>query len=144
MGFKYISHETALEVYSQTIEKSGGGLQGIRDDGGIRAALDFIQNDDYYPTYADKLSYLVFSFCSGHFFDDGNKRIALTLGVYFLHSNGYYWQACSFMRNFEAIVYHIAASRINQELLRRMIICFLNDKDYDEELKLDLAKAIYE
>lgn len=67
------------------IDASDGGFEGVRDEGGIRATLDFVQNDLYYPTFADKLTYLMYRFCSGHFFNDGNKRIALTLGAYFLH-----------------------------------------------------------
>ena len=50
------------------IDNSGGGFEGIRDEGGIRAALDFVQDDTYYPDFTDKLTYLVFRFCSGHFF----------------------------------------------------------------------------
>lgn len=85
----YISYEEALEVYRKMIDASGGGFAGVRDEGGILATLDFIQNDDYYPTFTKKLSCLVFRFCSGHYFNDGNKRIALTLGAYFLHKNNY-------------------------------------------------------
>ncbi len=108
-GIKYINYDEVMDVYALTIKASGGGLSGIRDDGGIRAVIDFIQEDDYYPTFAEKLTYLVYRFCSGHFFFDGNKRISLTLGAYFLSKNSYYWHAALFMRQFESIVYHIAA-----------------------------------
>ena len=73
---QYISYEETLSVYQKTIEKSGGGFSGIRDEGGIKSVLEFVQNDEYYPNFISKLSYLVFRFCSGHFFMDGNKRIA--------------------------------------------------------------------
>ena len=139
---KYIGYEEALDIYRKMIDASEGGFEGVRDEGGILATLDFIQNDDYYPTFTDKLTYLVFRFCSGHFFNDGNKRIALTLGAYFLHKNGYPWNACIFMRQFEAIVYHIAASHINQDLLLRITTAFMEGKDYDECLKIDIANAM--
>ena len=42
----------------------------------------------------------------------------------------------------ESIVYHVAASNIDQELLSRIITCFMEGKDYDEELKLDIANAM--
>ena len=138
----YISYEEALEVYRKMIDASGGGFAGVRDEGGILATLDFIQNDDYYPTFTKKLSCLVFRFCSGHYFNDGNKRIALTLGAYFLHKNNYLWEACIFMRQFEAIVYHIAASHIDQDLLLRITNAFMDRKDYSESLKIDIANAI--
>ena len=139
---KYISYEEALSVYAKMINASDGGLDGIRDEGGIRATLAFIQKDMYYPSFADKLSSLVFKFCSGHYFNDGNKRIALTLGAYFLYKNSYIWQATIFMRQMESIVYHVAASNIDQGLLLRIMSCFMNGEDYDEELKIDIANAM--
>ncbi|MCD8297436.1 MAG: Fic family protein [Prevotella sp.] len=139
---KYFDYEEALDVYARTIKYSGGGFEGIRDENGIRTILDFMQNDMYYPTFVDKLTYLVFSFCSGHYFYDGNKRIAITLGAYFLHKNAYNWQAVIFMRKLEAIIYHVAASNIDKDLLLRIMKCFINGEDYDEELKLDIANAM--
>lgn len=84
-GIIYIDYDEALNIYGKMIDASDGGFEGVRDEGGIRATLDFVQNDLYYPTFADKLTYLMYRFCSGHFFNDGNKRIALTLSAYFLH-----------------------------------------------------------
>lgn len=139
---KYIDYEEALKVYYTMIDKSGGGFGGIRDEEGIRSTLEFIQNEFYYPSFVDKLTYLVFCFCSGHYFNDGNKRIALTLGSYFLHKNGYNWAACVFMRQVESIVYHVAASHIDKNLLQRIIKCVVAGTDYDEELKIDIANAI--
>ena len=130
---KYINYDETLNIYHRMIDASDGGFEGVRDEGGILATFDFMQNE---------LSYLVFKFCSGHYFNDGNKRIALTLGAYFLHKNAYYWQACVFMRQLESIVYHVAASNIDQELLLRIVNCFMNGQDYDEELKIDIANAM--
>lgn len=139
---QYISYEEALDVYKKTIEKSGGGFSGIRDNGGIESVLCFIQNDLYYPNFVSKLSYLVFRFCSGHFFNDGNKRIALTLGTYFLYKNGHFWAATQFMQRMEAIIYHIAASNIGDELLLRIIACIVDCQDFDEILKMDIIHAM--
>jgi len=132
---QYISYEEAVDVYQKTIEKSGGGFSGIRDKGGIESVLDFIQNDLYYPDFVSKLRYLVFRFCSEHFFSDGNKRISLTLGTYFLHKNGHFWAATQFMQRMEAIVYHIAASNIDDELLQRIMAYIVDCQDFDERLK---------
>jgi len=139
---QYISYDEALMVYQKTIEKSGGGFSGIRDAGGIMSVLEFVQNDIYYPDFVSKLSYLVFRFCSGHFFNDGNKRIALTLGVYFLHKNKQYWAATQFMQRMEAIVYHIAASNIDNELLLRIMSYVVDCQDFDEKLKIDIIHAM--
>lgn len=139
---QYLSFEEVLVVYQKTIEKSGGGLSGIRDRDGIESIIGFVQNDDYYPDFVTKLTFLVFRFCSGHFFQDGNKRIALTLGAYFLNKNKQYWAAVTFMKRMEAIVYHIAASHIDEELLYRIMFCIVKCNDFDEGLKIDIANAM--
>jgi death-on-curing protein len=139
---EYISYEELLNVYAKTIANSGGGLSGIRDDGGIQSLLQFVQDDEYYPDFVDKLTYLVYGFCHGHYYLDGNKRISLTVGVYFLIKNGYYFLASNFMKEVEALIYHVAAGNIDRDLLKRALRCVVNDVDYDEELKLDIISAM--
>lgn len=138
----YPSYDDLLGVYEKTVEKSGGGLSGIRDKGGIESVLGFIQNDDYYPDFAAKLTHLVYSLCRGHSFTDGNKRIAITAGAYFLLTNGYYFPARSFMPKMEAIIYHVAAGHIDKTLFGLLIDCIIADVDYDEALKIRLANAM--
>ena len=46
------------------------------------------------------------------------------------------------MRQLEAIVYHVAASHIDQDLLLRIITAFMAGTDYEEDLKIDIANAI--
>ena len=138
----YISYDELLFIYYKMIEKSGGGSPGILKKGNIHAILDFVQNDLYYPSFVEKLTYIVFSFCCGHCFIDGNKRIALTLGAAFLLHNGYLWAAKTFMEQIEPFVYHVAASTIDKPLLQRIMVCVVDNTDYDEELKIDIANAI--
>ena len=139
---RYITFDEVMTVYQKTIEQSGGGFAGIIDQGKIESIIEFVQNDDYYPDFVSKLNYLVFRFCSGHCFRDGNKRIALTLGLCFLLNNGYYWAAGLFMKRLEAIIYHIAASHIDQELSIRIMECIVACQDFDEELKIDIMHAM--
>ncbi|MGL5691524.1 MAG: type II toxin-antitoxin system death-on-curing family toxin [Bacteroidales bacterium] len=141
-AIKYITYEEVLAVYGKTIRFSGGGLCGIKNPGRIKSFLDFVQNDDYYPDFVSKLNYLVFKFCSGHCFDDGNKRIALTMGVYFLHKNNHILVAITFMKRLEAIIYHIAAGHIDYELSYRIMECIVSGLDFDEVLKIDIANAM--
>ncbi len=138
----YITYEEVMDVYKKTIEKSGGGLSGVLDKGKIESIIEFIQNDDYYPDFVSKLNYLVFRFCSGHCFQDGNKRVALTLGAYFLHKNGHYWAAVVFMKRLEAIIYHIAAGSIDQELSHQIMKNIVACNDFDEELKIEIIHAM--
>lgn len=139
---EYISYEELLNIYAKTITNSGGGLSGIRDEGGIQSVLQFVQDDEYYPEIIDKLTYLVYGFCHGHYFLDGNKRISLTVSVFFLIKNGYYFLASNFMKEVEALIYHVAAGNIDRDLLKRALACVVNNVDYDEELKLDIISAI--
>jgi death-on-curing protein len=51
--------------------------------------------------------------------------------------------ASLFFRNMENISYHVAAGRINKELLGRIMTAILdNTYDSDEELKLDILRQI--
>lgn len=63
---QYITYDEVLLVYEKTIEKSGGGFAGIRDQGVIESVIEFIQNDLYYPDcFEDQLpriSFLLRSF----------------------------------------------------------------------------------
>ena len=138
----YIDFDEALSIYARMVEKSGGGLMGIREEGGIRKVLDFVRSDDYYPTVVDKTAYILDGFCSGHFFLDGNKRIALTLSSYFLLKNGYFFAARTFMAEMEAITYHVAAGHMDRDLLVEVIQCIVDGIDYPEALKLDLMQAM--
>lgn len=138
----YLTYEEALAIYYKTVEKSGGGMAGVRDEGGIRSTLDFVQDDMYYPEIADKAAYLMFSLCRGHYFADCNKRISITLTLYFLLKNGYMYVTQNFMKEIEAIGYHVAAGHIDRDLLTDVIRCMINDEDYSESTKLELLEAM--
>ena len=84
----YITHEQAIETHKKTIKYSGGGDMSILNIGYLDSVLEHIQNDDYYPTFEDKLVHLVWSVNKNHFFSDGNKRLSITLGGLFLLLNG--------------------------------------------------------
>lgn len=138
----YISKEQAIEVHKKTIEYSGGRNYGILNIGFLYSALEHIQNDDYYPTFEDKLVHLIWSINRNHSFSDGNKRLSITLGAQFLLLNGYMFCVKRFMEEMENISYHLAAGRIDKELLHKLIHSFLEgEDDFDEELKLEYLLA---
>ena len=89
MKISYLSLEEALQIHQSTIINSGGGDMGELDVGKLDSVLNHIQNDDYYPTFLDKMVHLFFCACKFHSFVDGNKRIAITLTAMFLLKNGY-------------------------------------------------------
>lgn len=139
----YLSLEEAMQIHHSTIENSGGGDMGELDIGKLDSVLSHIQNDDYYPTFLDKLLHLFFCACNFHCFVDGNKRIAITLTAMFLLKNGYMAIANVYFREMENISYHVAAGHINEELLKRILEAILNmSYDEDEALKLEIYNAI--
>ena len=141
MGIDYIDYEQALKIYHKTIEKSGGGMAGVRDEGGIKLMLENIQNDMYYPDIADKAAYMMYSLCRGHYFSDCNKRISITLTMYLFLQNGYLFVAQNFMKNMEDIALDLAAGCMEKELLTEIMHCLVNDEDYPESILLGIATA---
>ena len=140
---KYIeSIKEVVEIHKKTVEISGGGSDGILNLNSIEACLEHIQNDLYYPTFTDKLTHLFFIANKSHSFQDGNKRIAIALGMRFLLDNGYLFIIQKFARKMETISFHLAASRIGKKLLREIINSIIFEADYSETLKLKIMKAI--
>ena len=142
-GINYITLEQAVSIHSKTIEYSGGGTLGHFDLGKLESVLNNIQNDDYYPTFVDKLTHLFF--CTGEFhcFQDGNKRLAITLSAYFLLLNGYMGITKTFFEITENISYQVAAGKIDKELLHRIMESIMDcTYEYNEELKLDIYNSI--
>ena len=131
-----------ISLHLKTIEVSGGGTTGIINLNSLYAALEHIQNDEYYPTFAEKLTHLFYVANKSHSFQDGNKRIAISLGSIFLLKNGYINAAKEFLYRMEIISYHVAAGNIDKDLLFEVITSILYEPDYSEELKLKIASAI--
>jgi death-on-curing family protein len=74
----YTSHETIPDYRH---EKSGlAKLEGI---------LMGTQEDIYYPTIRAKAGHLIIQINKGHFFSNGNKRVALASTLFFLFKNDY-------------------------------------------------------
>jgi death-on-curing family protein len=138
----YLTIERAIEIHRETIKNSGGGDYGQINIGYLASCLEHIQNDDYYPTFEDKLVHLIWSVNRNHSFSDGNKRLSITLGAAFLIVNGYMACLGRFMVEMENISYHLAAGRISKELLQKLIHSFLEGElDFDESLKLEYLEA---
>lgn len=139
----YITPEQAKITHAKTIEYSGGGALQELDFGKLEAVLYNIQNDDWYPTFVDKLTHLFFCTCQFHCFRDGNKCLAITLSTLFLLLNGYLGIAQTFLAKTENISLNVAASKIDKELLHKIMTAIMNDTyDTDEALKLEIYNSI--
>ena len=144
MTFLYLTLDDAIEIHRKTVEVSGGGSYGHLDLGKLESVLQNIQNDDYYPTFDGKLTHLFFCACKFHSFEDGNKRIAITLCVQMLSLNGYLRSLKGFIQEAENISYHVAAGCIEKELLGEWMTAILHGLEDDESLKLKILTAISE
>jgi death on curing protein len=142
MAYRYLTIEQAIDTHALTVEKSGGGALGVLEIDKLESVLGHIQNDDYYPTFEEKLTHLFFCACKFHCFQDGNKRIAITLCAQMLLFNGYLYCSTHFIREAENISYHVAAGNISKDLLGRWITAILNSEEDDEALKLEIYLAI--
>jgi len=144
MAIIYLTIEQVIETHRNTVEVSGGGTLEHLELGKLESVLDHIQNDDYYPEFEDKLTHLFFSSNKFHCFADGNKRIAITLCAQLLLQNGYLYCVSRFLFEMENISYHVAAGKIDRELLHEIICAFLNEESDNESLKLKIFNAISE
>lgn len=142
MAWLYLSLEQAIVIHGKTVMVSGGGSTGQLEIEKLDGVLNHIQNDDYYPSFDTKLTHLFFCACKFHCFEDGNKRIAITLCAQMLLLNGYLRSVNALIRDSENISYHVAAGAISKELLGEWMRAILNGQDDDESLKLKIYQAI--
>jgi death-on-curing protein len=142
VAWLYLSLEQAIVIHGKTVMVSGGGSTGQLEIEKLDGVLNHIQNDDYYPSFDTKLTHLFFCACKFHCYEDGNKRIAITLCAQMLLLNGYLRSVNAFIRDSENISYHVAAGTISKELLGEWMRAILNGQDDDESLKLKIYQAI--
>lgn len=142
MAFIYFTLEEAIKIQEKTREISGGGRPGEIDLGILEGVLTHIQNDDYYPTFVDKITHLFFSVCKFHSFMDANKRLAIALSARMLIYNGYLYCTSRFIREMENISYHVSDNKIDKDLLREIIDALIYQEEDEEELKLKILHAI--
>lgn len=81
----YFTIKSAIAAHDNTICLSGV-LPGIKNKGQLESIFEHIQNDDYYPTFEEKLCHLVFSIIKFRMFADGNKRTSIVKNSKINHS----------------------------------------------------------
>src|ERR1700745_737349 len=83
----YLTVAEVLAIHHRQIEHYGG-IQGLRDQGALEAAV-FRPQTGYYANLAEEAAALMESLANNHPFLDGNKRIAFAAAHTFLLVNGY-------------------------------------------------------
>lgn len=92
----------------------------------LESALAHIQNDDFYPSFLDKLTHLIFSCVKFHpipllNFLDGNKRTALYLAKAFIKLNRPEILREDFYEKLEDVVVNVASGEIDKERLKKIL-----------------------
>lgn len=141
MNLNYFTSEYAIKIHDKIISISGGRA-GIMDYGNIDSPLHHIQNDDYYPSFEEKITHLIFSFNKFHAFNDGNKRTSIAMGAFFLEVNGLDILVNKFIIEMENVAVTVADNQIDKDLLQEIITSLINENDYSEELKLKIMNAL--
>lgn len=141
MRLNYFNENYAISIHDKILIISNG-KSGIKDYNMIFSPLAHIQNDDYYPTFEEKLTHLVFTFNKFHGFSDGNKRTSIALGAFFLIINGLEAFANKFVIEMENITVAVADNIIDKNMLLRIVTSILNEEDYSEGLKLEIIDCL--
>ncbi|WP_170020344.1 Fic family protein [Campylobacter sp. RM16190] len=119
---RYFSINEAIELHD-IIMNEIGGKRGFNESqiSLLDSVLSSIQNDDYYPSFIDKLTHLIFSCIKFHPFLDGNKRSAIFLAIFFMELNDKADIYEEFAALMEDVVVEVAAGSISKDELRLII-----------------------
>ncbi len=88
-----LNHEEARRIIDGLRERfAESTIFGVEKDQGLESSLGAIMQtfagEDVYPSLEEKAANLLYFLVKNHSFVDGNKRIAATLFLWFLKSNG--------------------------------------------------------
>lgn len=140
----YIDLDYAIFIHN-TIVRTTGGLLGYSSNiDRFESVLIHVQDDNYYPTFLDKLTHLIFCAIKFHPFLDGNKRFAIGLGERFLTINHYSYASGRFIEEMENLVILVASNLITKEALAEYLDFIICDYEFTEYMKLNLINALHE
>lgn len=116
---KYLSLDEAIALHDDIMDTMGG-LKGFDKSrvAYLESALEHIQNDDFYPSFLDKLTHLIFCCVKFHPFLDGNKRSAIYLAKAFIKINAPQNLPNDFYAKLEDVVVDVASDGLSKESLR--------------------------
>jgi death-on-curing protein len=141
VGTIYFPLNRAIKEHDLIIKISGGSM-GILNHSLLESSLTFIQQDEYYPRFEDKLTHLVYSISMNHCFVDGNKRSSIALGAYFLEVNGRGNLVPAFLVEMENIILWVAKKYLTKEMLHRYISELIKNGELNEEIKLEITEIL--
>lgn len=124
---KYLSFDETIALHSDIMAEMDG-LQDFESSrvSYLESALEHIKNDDFYPSFLDKLTHLVFCCVKFHPFLDGNKRTAIYLAKAFIKLNAPEILPNDFYERLENVVVGVASDEIDKDSLKAILAEVLN------------------
>jgi len=140
MAYLYPTLQQTLDIHSKILEISGGRY-GQEDAQNLTCTLAMIANNNYYPTFLDKLTHLAYEVNKKHAFVDGNKRTSIALSELFLKLNGYHYILPGFAGFMKFIAIGVAANIIEKQELKLILECLLEGTIMVESSKVLVVKS---
>lgn len=118
---RYLALDDVIKLHDKMIQTMGG-LKGAnpKQIALLDSALTQIQNDDYYPSFIDKLTHIMFACVKFHPFADGNKRTALLIGDAFIMLN-HKATPKDFYQRLEDVIVSVASDEISKDELKQIL-----------------------
>ncbi|TLD99105.1 type II toxin-antitoxin system death-on-curing family toxin [Helicobacter trogontum] len=123
---RYLSLQEVQIMHDDIINEIGG-LKGAnpKQIDLLDSALTQIQNDEYYPSFIDKLTHLMFACVKFHPFVDGNKRTALYIAKAFIKLNHPTSLPTDFYQRLENVIVSVASDEISKDGLKQILSAML-------------------
>lgn len=135
----HATYENAMEAIRSLKNKFGGSdLFGVEKDQSFHSSIGQIyqtwDGKDLYPSIEEKAAMLLYLVVKNHSFVDGNKRIAATLFLWFMHNNGILYRPDGTKRisdaSLVALTLMIAESHTDEmDTMVKLVVSLINRKN---------------
>ena len=135
----HATYENAMEAINGLRDKFGGStLFGNEKDDSFKSSIGQIYQtfggEELYPSVEEKAAMLLYLVTKNHSFSDGNKRIAATLFLWFLHNNGILYREDGSKRladnTLVALTLMIAESRTEEkDVMVKVVVNLINQRN---------------
>ena len=135
----HATYENAMEAINGLRDKFGGStLFGNEKDDSFKSSIGQIYQtfggEELYPSVEEKAAMLLYLVTKNHSFSDGNKRIAATLFLWFLHNNGILYREDGSKRladnTLVALTLMIAESRTEEkDVMVKVVVNLINQQN---------------
>lgn len=122
---RYLSLQEVQIMHDDIINEIGG-LSGAnpKQIALLDSALTQIQNDDYYPSFIDKLTHIMFACVKFHPSLECNKRTALLIGDAFIMLN-HKATPKDFCQKLEDVIVSVASDELSKDELAQILSAIL-------------------